>query len=527
MSQNNNVRSCPECGARLDAFSTVCMACGTVLDSSKEIVRNTPLQKQGDSSGAFYAGGASVRAVKSESEEKSDIKRHALVLFIIAATLCILFFAPFVSVRTQYNEYSTYDVKLSPVDFVKLRVKASSYLNDADLALTHEYQEYLTDKNNIGYLPSSAMLTGTQMEMVARCTKSALTVHMMRNDVSAKFNLTFALAFSAVYIIAALLALILSAFALSAIFSGKTPKKQRALGGAQKTVLFIISIIPAYIITLMHAARFGLSGDMSGFGRLGARMAWGAALVVIVFVAIIAHVCKRRLKDAAGEKGQIRFVVITRVIALACVAVATLSMFIGCLSIKTASAYGNKKSVSVKAADIYDMNYNDSYYYLQKTDLTTAEEFISYAERVAEGVTDSRSALEIFYVSAYWGGDVSDICTFISVMQILLMLSLGVVSKKMINVILSKSKFEKPQFSLFLSSLFSIVHLGLCIALSAICYTNMGFELGKYATVSVGVGPIFTVICISGVVASLLIHAPEIKEREYDKPDVSCAPYVV
>lgn len=533
MSQNNDVRSCPKCGALVSTSLTKCGVCGAVLDAKDNAAvgvtrsRSESRIKYGREED-FYAGGASVTTHKSSQAVRSNAKKQALVMFVIAVTLCLIFFAPFVSVRTQYNDMSAYDVKLSSLDFLNMGIKAMSYHNVTALKQTDEYLSYQLLANQVAVIPKDGSVSSNHLAILAEYAKSSITVYLMRSEVSAKFNLNVALVMSAIYIITAIVALMLSMAALVANRSEKEPKKQTALGGAKKTLLFLITITPAYVMALLHAGHFSLSGIVNGFGGLGTRMAWGAVLCMLLFAAGVFQVCKKRIDGILGEKdNRVRFSALTGVIALACATIAVFAMFTACITVKTVTPYGNRRGVAIKAGDVYEFNYDDVYYYTQRVNTATEESLADMAMDICDGVVSSRESLQLFNTCAFWSGDVSGLYTFLAVVQIISLIFLGIITKKLILRIVDGDKGEKPQFSLLVGTFASLMYLGLSIALSFLCYTNLPTTVGRYVLFTIGIGPIFVILGVAGVIVSLTLRQPKSVAVQYDRPDVSYAPYVI
>lgn len=476
-----------------------------------------------------YAGDATVLPEINRRDATDQLKKTSTVMLIISALLFLMFFAPFVKVRTEYMDGQYYDVRFSPAEFMKLSRNAMENHTNSSLKLTEEYIEYENLQSQIGNYAYDGTLTPYQSSLMEDYAEASMTIYLMRNVVSPKVNLVGAGALSLIYLVIAVVSSVLSIIGLALISrSGKHRMTHKVLNWGKRWTMVLTVLVPLCILVMMHAGHLCFGGYISDFGNRGVKMAWGGIMSLIVWIAFVLGTVYTCMVEYSEQKdSEKRFAAMIKGLALACAFVAVLSMFLSAIAVKIKTPSGYSGRYLIRASDIYEMGANDVNYYTSDTTSTTDEEFIDFVKGMANGGRKSRDVIKVFGLAVFREGDVSALFTLSSVIQILLMIILTVLMKRNLSCVLDQKQREKPAATLMLSAVLAFINLCLNIALSVVCYTNLGSEVGKYVLFSIGVGPILTVISIFAMIIVFVIRKPKERAPEYDNPDTSYAPYII
>ena len=456
----------------------------------------------------------------------------ALILLAISVLMLLASFLPMVKTETSVTDTSSFTVSFSPTEILSLGIDSLGSASSEDYL--DEYQNYISLRSTVEKIDFDTNLLQSQKTALKNYAKSSLKLRLMSGEESPKANLIVATIVSIAYIFASVLTFVF-AFILCAFYSRLRNENVESFFRLVKSLVAIILVLlPVYMMLMLQTANFSYGFEIGHFGNQGSGLAWYGIIMVIVIIAAIglmsARCFSQLFKKEAGSKD---YTLACKVVALVCLILAVVAMFMPFAKIQLAAidSYGVVKteSMSVSVNNFYELSSEDVAYLTSIADSYSKTELLLHIASIVSGRELSDSVdTEIFNTVAFrYNEGIEYVYTLIGIFAILSALIISLFVLAIMRLILSKVMIKRKKGLIIGTAACVLIYLVLAILVSMVCNNNIGDEMSHYVMISLGRGPILATIFTTIAIASMSIRGKKTTSREYDNPDVSYAPYVI
>ena len=460
--------------------------------------------------------------------ETMEGKRVGLMA-LISIILFIGSFIPLAKVKTNYNEYdySTYSVSYSPLDFASFGVSIIKS-NFVATTVTDEYYDFQSLRRTVQTYDTSSHLSEQKVKNLSEYTKESFRITFMNNRAPTKANVAAVSALSFAYIIISFVLIICS---LVMVASADNAIKMYML--YKKLSYMLVSALPFYLLVMLRTSRFNYGGVVSNYGDAGASYTFYAVVLFILVAAIVAfklignrgYLTKKSMSSRDRTEKR-------RVLALICLAVAVVAMFLPFVVVKTATYSGTyifKKSLFINARDVYEFATSEISYFDKNMQPADLEEFIRYVRNVASGYsTNVPAGTDIFNRVIFdYCYDADVLYTFSGIFSAVSLLLISLLFAKVLRAIEDQTQVKKQGRVMIFSVACVLAYLIFGISMAGVCNMNTPWQIDTYLRFSVGIGPILALVFLVAAIVILSLKDKKKAAREYDNPDVSYDPYIV
>lgn len=520
MSQINKIFACPGCGEVNDPEAKFCAACGASLSIGKR--HSEPLAP-------VVADAASADAPAWYRFLHKGAVYNGIVMFICLA-LILLVFAPFISVQTRTPAGGEYSTLFSPAELVHYALKSTASYDDAAILSTPEYRAHVKLSAKAASILSSARISAAREELLMKYNKSAIEVGLMRWNNSPSPALVAAALMTAAYVIIAFIGFITSLIAFILALSGRADASGRARR-ASRLLTFIAMCSPVYALVLVWACRFPYE-LVPGFGNVGAGLAWGLILAIILLSTVPIYSLVRCYASLTGFVG---FKVATknkmRMVAVLLLVLVVVAVFLPTFSVGFAMGAGrNAKEATqyVGIGEVRYLTYYDRAYYTSmysansELNLKVAAETAvkgkagsdGIGTAVLHGVLNTYTDLSVLYMGA---------AVLATVLLFIVLSFIG----KLARVIINGGRFDGVSKYIAPTIVMASLYLAMCIAISITANVLIGRAISRYILFGVGIGPLLALCSAIAAAIVLNLRCAARVEGGFDNPDTSKAPYVI
>ena len=551
MSQNNDIRFCSKCGAKNDKMAKFCFECGAQFsggetqDAAVDSV-NASLENEADESMSheLQSDGADLYdpAAEEPTEEKPKkvVRKigdganrvRAFISMIALIAFVFLFFAPVATVRKVDVNRDGYadSIDYSPFDAIDTLEGVFSNIDKRGESNKVDYQY---DSNGYANTGNGDFAYSTEGSVINMNSGAGFNRGTLPGDGTAMPNLSFWFAAVVVCIFAVTIVVGLIASAV-ALVDGKydDEKARKRLRISRSVIMFLLSIVPIVILSLMHTCHSNYMGTKAGIYNVGVKMAYGGVIMLLICILAFLQITITYISRIVGtKKVKERYTVITRATAFVAVIIAAFAIFLPCISARFAiskSKGADVKTYGISAAEIHELTDSEWDFYYVQGDLISDEQFIHMVSGISsKNKRNSYLADTLLHITMFISRDSKNMYTLMSMVQFVLMIMISVLIRGMFKSIFERKTFEHQGVFLVLTTLLSVIYLILTIVISAVSYSGMSYQMALRASFSIGASPIVMSVCMIITIIALNIREPEVKSIEYDNPDVSVAPYVI
>ena len=572
MSNINSVIYCPKCGEANHGLVHFCFSCGTRLvnfsadntstvnampahsygtaqpsrdamyaptvekrSTFEQTVHNTASQTvYGGVEGAKKSSLASRTTVSVQHGVKGYFPKTracALILLAISFLMLLAAFLPMVKVDTAYNDTSSFSTSFSPTEILSIAMDSVGATTEEDYL--EEYQNYTSLRIKVQNINFDANLQRSQKNTLKDYAKSALKMHMMSGEGSPKANLVVAGIVTLVYIFAAV-ATFVYAFVLAAFYNSlNAPNVDGLLKLVKSLVAIVLVLMPVYMMLMLQTAHFSHGFGIMNFADSGAGLAWYGIIMLIVVIAAVAFMCFKSFSHIFKKESASKdYALISRVAALLCLVLAVLAVFLPFASVQLATMKNGEvltESFSVSVNNFYELSYSDASYYTSMTNMYSKSDLLLLIDNIVNGRVsyDSMGADMFNKIAFRYNIGIEYLYTIIGIFALITAFVLVLFVMAVMRLVLSKRMIRHKKALMAFSLMSTSIHLALSILISVVCNVNMNSDIAHYVLISVGAGPILSVILTLVAVVLLSIRSKSETLCEHDNPDVSYAPYVV
>ncbi len=504
---------CPICGREIDTDEKICHACGASLNGGDFSASNTEKK-----SGNWY-----------QAAHKPSV--FSIITAAISLLLIIFAFCPFISVKTNYGEKSSFATSFSPVEMIKYTAKSfTPYGSDKALAKSKEYKDFEKAYQKASSISFTKKLSNSDKEKLEDFIKSAIMLDLVGPENNIKVNLVAAAAASLTYIALALMAFVASIIAIikSLLFDSDVERYTRY---ASRKLGSLALSMPIFILILAQASKFSHGSYSLGFGTAGVGVAWGliAALVPILIISLYAAAkcySKMQCLNETHAKSNAK----TRLVIMALLIASVVAVFLPTISVSCASPKTKRKTVKeteyVSISDIYEISSVDSDYY---SEIINSDESLIYAaEQVSKGKGEAGAGALLLHSVIFSEGNLSALYVFITIFAVNFMLLALTLLRRYVTAFLNGGAVINPERHLKFTILFAVFFLASSLGLSMFANTWISVDASYYLLFNLGIGPILALVfSFCAHITLRLRQEKDVTAEKFDNPDVSSAPYVI
>ena len=304
MSEYTHSHHCPACGREADKDENICRECGAAIRDS---VSSCAKAKTGSASIWYQA--------------IHNPKVFSIITAALSLLLIIFAFCPFISVKTNYGEKSSYTTSFSPTEYVDYAFKAfSPYGSDKALLKSREYKTFEKAYDKIDGISMTKKLSSSDKAKLEDFTKAAIVLDLVSPDNNLKVNLVGAAAATIAYFCMLILALAASLVAIVKSFFGGNVERYTSYASRRLgiTALFL----PVYLVILSQASRFSHGSYLLDFGSGSVGVGAGLVLTLIpIFIITLfaAFKCYSKMQNLtephAKSNAKVRIVTMLLIVA--------------------------------------------------------------------------------------------------------------------------------------------------------------------------------------------------------------------
>lgn len=452
-----------------------------------------------------------------------------IVVLALSLIVALTFFAPFVSVQSDIEDYDKVTTSFSPYELVCFAIDSFYSYGENSIVYTDEaieldYLDGIIEK----YLELDSH-SDTPKELISRYFKLAFSLNLMSRGSTAKVSLIVSAVLWLVYALFAVLAVIFSTIELiRPPLSKKThsPLVTR-LGG--KMLLYSVITLPIYIVISAHACQISrLSGI---FGGCGVGMGIGAyvLLAIALVTAGYAIFCAIRHTASRARDGQTRLVnrkTVAIFISLFAAIFVTAPAFSISFAGISQSGKVEEKTYTSSIFDRSDLSNEDLRYFHNLNSFTDEQAIVDLSNSAAVGEDIGEDISAIFYNRILVGIGVEADLFYMAFTALFALISIfgALTLRRSIQHVLDE-KCRKGRAPAVFLTIFAFINLALGAVFIVLANSSLTYAMGSHISFGITASPIvLAVLALASAIAIRSKH-PEPKV-EYDNPDVSFTSYV-